>query len=55
MQKNFISDLEQIKKSIKESRAKLKSLMRGRCSLKDIDGYGEELKVVEEKMKRLRF
>jgi DNA repair exonuclease SbcCD ATPase subunit len=53
MQKNFISDLEQTgKKSIKEKQSKIKEFDESiDALLKDIDGYGEELKVVEEKMK----
>ena len=52
MQKNFISDLEQTgKKSIKEKQSKIKEFDESvDALLKDIDGYGEELKVVEEKM-----
>ena len=52
MQKNFISDLEQTgKKSIKEKQRKIKEFDESvDALLKDIDGYGEELKVVEEKM-----
>ena len=52
MQKNFISDLEQTgKKSIKEKQSKIKEFDESIDTLlKDIDGYGEELKVVEEKM-----
>ena len=52
MQKNFISDLEQTgKKNIKEKQNKIKEFDESVDALmKDIDGYGEELKVVEEKM-----
>ena len=52
MQKNFISDLEQTgKKSIKEKQSKIKEFDESVDALmKDIDGYGEDLKVVEEKM-----
>jgi len=52
MQKNFISDLEQTgKKSIKEKQSKIKEFDESvDALLKDIDGYGEDLKVVEEKM-----
>ena len=52
MQKNFISDLEQTgKKSIKEKQSKIKEFDESvDALLKDIDGYGENLKVVEEKM-----
>ena len=52
MQKNFISDLEQTgKKSIKEKQSKIKEFDESvDALLKDIDEYGEELKVVEEKM-----
>ena len=52
MQKNFISDLEQTgKKSIKEKQSKIKEFDESvDALLKDIDGYGEKLKVVEEKM-----
>ena len=52
MQKNFILDLEQTgKKSIKEKQSKIKEFDESVDDLlKDIDGYGEELKVVEEKM-----
>ena len=52
MQKNFISDLEQTgKKSIKEKQSKIKEFDESvDALLKDIDGYGENLKIVEEKM-----
>ena len=52
MQKNFISDLEQTgKKNIKEKQNKIKEFDESVDALmKDIDGYGEDLKVVEEKM-----
>ena len=52
MQKNFISDLEQTgKKSIKEKQSKIKEFDESvDALLRDIDGYGENLKIVEEKM-----
>ena len=56
MQKNFISDLEQTgKKNIKEKQNKIKEFDESVDALmKDIDGYGEELKVVERRWKCLQ-